>query len=73
VTNRFYNFYIKKLEDEYYLISARFSMQKRIINGYEASTKTDIVDHYWIADTFTELKSFMDRVISFSKTSAINF
>ena len=73
VTSRFYNFYIKKLEDEYYLISSRFVMDKRIRKGYESDMKSSFMDRYWIADTFTELKSFMDRVISFSKTSAINF
>ena len=48
-------------------------MDKRIRKGYESDMKSSFMDRYWIADTFTELKSFMDRVISFSKTSAINF
>ncbi len=51
VTSRFYNFYIKKLEDEYYLISSRFVMDKRIRKGYESDMKSSFMDRYWIADT----------------------
>lgn len=72
-TYRFYNFYIRKLEDEYYLISSRFTTNKHIRNGYESEKKSNYTNKYWIADTFSELKSFMNRIISFSKTNAINF